>query len=183
MKTNAARGREIEALRGLLETYGSDRTRWPARERLRFANLIAQDAQARAMMTEAAALDRLLDMAPQVSSEREFALAARIIAAAMVTERSATSAGTPANQASSRGNVLDLNAARQRSAGGFYRRPVRKAGWQAAGLMAASLIIGVMAGASGLLNPFPSSGSVIESEIDAGQLALGEDTAGEGDWL
>jgi hypothetical protein len=183
MKTNAARGREIEALRGLLETYGSDRTRWPARERLRFANLIAQDAQARAMMTEAAALDRLLDMAPQVSSERESALAARIIAAAMVTERSATSAGIAANQASSRGNVLDLNAARQRSAGGFYRRPVRKAGWQAAGLMAASLVIGVMAGASGLLNPFASSGNVIESEIDAGQLALGEDMAGEGDWL
>ena len=35
-----------EALARLLEIHGADRTRWPARERLRFAGVISEDKTA-----------------------------------------------------------------------------------------------------------------------------------------
>ena len=40
------RAEDREALERLLEIYGADRTRWPARERLRFAGVISEDKAA-----------------------------------------------------------------------------------------------------------------------------------------
>ena len=37
------RAEDREALERLLEIYGADRTRWPARERLRFAGIVGDD--------------------------------------------------------------------------------------------------------------------------------------------
>ncbi len=64
------RAEDREALERLLEIYGADRTRWPARERLRFAGVISDDKAAARMLAEADALDRLLEQAPRASVGR-----------------------------------------------------------------------------------------------------------------
>src|SRR5262245_7919941 len=81
--TKDMRAEDRQALERLLEIYGADRTRWPARERLRFASLVAEDEASRRLMAEASALDRLLDVAPKASAAREHALKERIVAAAL----------------------------------------------------------------------------------------------------
>lgn len=179
MTSTTPRAREIEALRCLLDSHGADRTRWPARERLRFAHLISQDSQARALLAEAAAFDRLLDRAPVVPQARESALAERIVATAVA-------AGRPASVPSSRhqeagDNVLDLAAARLRSAAARRSGVLRRNGWSGmAALLAASLVLGVLVGASGVM---PGDRTVVE-DIDGGQLALSDDaTPAEGDLL
>ena len=53
------------ALERLLDVCGADRTRWPARERLRFASFIGEDEGAKRLLAEADALDSLLDLAPR----------------------------------------------------------------------------------------------------------------------
>ncbi len=57
-------GADLTAFVEVLETFGSDRTRWPAPVRRDFAGLLATSADAQARMREAEALDRLLDLAP-----------------------------------------------------------------------------------------------------------------------
>ncbi len=79
MKKEHIRSRELGAFARLLDGYGADRTRWPAPERLRFASLLAEDAEARRLLAEAAALDRLIDMAPLVAESRREALVERIL--------------------------------------------------------------------------------------------------------
>ncbi|MGI9403056.1 MAG: hypothetical protein ACR2OF_00920, partial [Hyphomicrobium sp.] len=74
MSTHDNQSEEFEALERLLGVYGADRTRWPARERLRFASIIADEPEAQRLVAETAALDQLLDQAPTVSKEREQAL-------------------------------------------------------------------------------------------------------------
>lgn len=181
MKTNTNRAREIEALRRLLEIHGADRTRWPARERLRFAHLLAEDAEASALLAEAEALDRLLDRAPRVGAERQAALADRIVAAAIASGRPGVVPAPSERRAA--GNVLDLGEARSRSPVLQQRRSSgRKSGWQAAALMAASLVLGVLVGATGGLGPSGFDG--IADDLDNGRLALVDDAgAGEGDLL
>ena len=83
MTTKEKRAEDRQALEHLLEVYGADRTRWPARERLRFASLVAEDDGARRLVSEASALDSLLDLAPKASAAREHALKERIVAAAL----------------------------------------------------------------------------------------------------
>ena len=83
MTTNDKRVEDRQALERLLEVYGADRTRWPARERLRFASLVSEDDAARHLMAEAAALDSVLDLASKASAAREHALKERIVAAAL----------------------------------------------------------------------------------------------------
>ena len=78
---------EMEALQRLLESHGADRTRWPARDRLRFAQMIAEDAEARRLVAEATALDSLLELAPAPSVEREQEIGARILALAQAQPR------------------------------------------------------------------------------------------------
>ena len=77
------RAEDRQALERLLEVYGADRTRWPARERLRFASFIGEDDGAKRLLAEADALDSLLDRAPRASEARERALQERIVAAAL----------------------------------------------------------------------------------------------------
>ena len=81
--TKDKRSEDRQALERLLKVYGADRTRWPARERLRFAGLVAEDDAGRRLVAEATALDSLLDLAPKASAAREHALKERIVAAAL----------------------------------------------------------------------------------------------------
>ncbi len=72
----------IARFRALIDAYGSDPARWPARERAWAAALIDRSAEAGAMRREAAALDALLDRAPRPAAPRldPAALAASITA-------------------------------------------------------------------------------------------------------
>ena len=124
-------------LQQLLEAHGADRSRWPAAERLRFAPFIAGHARARIALSEAGALDRLLDLAPTVGIERERALARRIMAAA---------SAAPLHAVRSEGNVVALRRKQPAGLAGLLRHP-------AAALMAASLVLGIIVGTSGALSP------------------------------
>lgn len=50
----------LERLRILIEAYGAEPSRWPEDERGAAATLLAESAEARALVAEEAALDRLL---------------------------------------------------------------------------------------------------------------------------
>lgn len=143
---------ELAALADRLEISGADRTRWPAQERLRFAPLIAGNDEARRMMAEAAALDRLLDAAPAIAPARLEGLIDRIVATA------------EAEGARPVDNVVDLAAARRAPAPRVA--PRQRSGWQAAALLAASLVLGAFVGTSGVLGP---NGSPLSSEYDVAE--------------
>jgi hypothetical protein len=143
MTTNEKRAEDRQALEHLLEVYGADRTRWPARERLRFASLVAEDDGARRLVSEASALDSLLDLAPKASAAREQALKERIVAAAL-------------RQTEPRFAVVARST--EPAAGGGWRawahrasalRAPASSGWAAGGLLAASLVVGVLLGSAG----------------------------------
>jgi hypothetical protein len=131
----------------LLDVYGSDRTRWPVEERACAGQLVARDRTARRLLAEAEALDRTLERAPLPSLAKEAALADRILMAArrsprMVAAGKVEAVGGAGRQA---GNVVPLPASRGR---GPARS--RTAFGSAAGVLAASLALGVFLGLSNL---------------------------------
>ena len=132
----------LQDLHSVLEIYGADRTRWPAAVRLRLAHVITSEPLARQALTEAAALDALLDLAPHVSVEREQALALKIVAAAVAQAQEVAAPRLGETAAS----VVARKPRSLASTGSF----VRHAG---AVLLAASLVLGIFAGASGQLSP------------------------------
>lgn len=161
MTNNETRKSEIEALTALLDVCGADRTRWPARERLRFASLIVEDRTARRLVSEARALDQLLDKAPQIGEDRQQLLAERIVTTAITQGRGAQR-GQSAPVTSP--VVVPL------------RKQVRKASvWQAAALLAASLLVGIIVGTSGRLQLGAEQLSGMASASDSDQIALGAD--------
>jgi hypothetical protein len=124
----------------LLDVYGGDRTRWPTEERAAAAHLVARDADARRLLAEAEALDRVLERAPLPALAKEGALADRIVAAAQRSPRIVKiSSARPAQPAASA--AIGRGPAPQRFSSA-------KAG--AAGLLVASLMIGVVIGRTNL---------------------------------
>lgn len=156
---------EIDALARLVESHGSDRTRWPARERLRFAGLIAASVEAQALLKEEEALDRLLDLASTPSVARVDALAARIVAEAAADGRKVS-----VMQQWTKGGRAALR-------GGSFGRGVQGAG----ALMAACLLAGIFVGSAGVIDsaiePFAVTAED-DGEGDATELALGLDVSG-----
>lgn len=71
---------KAERLHELADAYGADLRRWPASERAFAETLIAADPSLKAVLDQAAALDALLDAAPNPVPSA--ALTARILAAA-----------------------------------------------------------------------------------------------------
>jgi anti-sigma-K factor RskA len=108
-----------ERLRAVIESYGTSTARWPAEERETAAALLAESAAARALVTEAAPLDALLDAVPAVTP-------------------------TPALRAA----ILALAPrARPRAAEGWRSLIDALGGWRLAGaVLAASLVLGIMSG-------------------------------------
>lgn len=168
---NTTNPRELKELGELLATHGADRTRWPAPERLRFAGLIASDPAAQRLLSEAAALDRLLDLAPAPTPASR-ALADRIVTAAAREPGLAPVSGI-------------LVPTRRRSTTPWSGRgqgiAISRFNLPAAALLAASLVLGTFAGTSGALNsalePLTTEASLVSySESDPSQLALGSDT-------
>lgn len=141
----------------LLDVYGSDRARWPVEARASAGQLVARDRTARRLLAEAEALDRTLETAPLPSLAKESELADRIIAAARRSPRmvpvvpgsvaagsiSAPISGATPAPVRPAGNVVPLPAART---GAPWL--VRRAMGGAAGLLAASLALGIVLGLS-----------------------------------
>lgn len=130
----------LDKLEAALDTYGADRTRWPAPLRLSLSGLIAGNSDAQKMLKDAEAFDRLLDVAPQYDVARLDKLSDRIAAAAERQPRLVTSHGTSITQRSSVWSTL------------------RRHHGVAATALAASLVLGVFAGQ---LNMFNSTADVL----------------------
>lgn len=149
---------ELERLDDILAAYGSDRTRWPAPMRLELSQLITTSAEARQMLAQAQAFDRLLDLAPVVSPERMSALSDRIVAQAGRTPRVVTSS---------------VPNARPKPASVWKRH--------ATGLsaLAASLIAGVFAGQNGTVAPAVADIATVvgfDSLADGARVAATDET-------
>ncbi|MGI9406785.1 MAG: hypothetical protein ACR2O4_10485 [Hyphomicrobiaceae bacterium] len=114
---------ELKQLEETIAVYGSDPSRWPE-GRAEALLAVRQSPDGAALLAEAAALEGTLDLAPGVSDDGHGALLARIMDA---------TADTP-----SRTQPVD------------WRSVVRQRGMVAAGLLAASLMIGVFAGLNGV---------------------------------
>jgi len=171
MATKDTRAKDRQALACLLEVYGADRTRWPARERLRFASFICEDEAARRLVAEATALDALLDRASLASEEREHALKERIVAAAMRSGERKLAVVT----GRSTGSAARLAAWARRPS---FTKATTSAEWPAAALLAASLVVGVVLGSAGTFDTTveqmaEATGFATASEFP--QLALGEE--------
>jgi hypothetical protein len=148
----------------LLDVYGSDRTRWPVEARASAGQLVARDKAARRLLAEAEALDRTLERAPLPSLAEEAALADRILAAARRSPRMVPVVKTDAVGMARRDidNVVRLPSPRARP------RWLTPSGFgSAAGMLAASLALGVFLGLSNL------SQGVLPALEDMTGLALG----------
>jgi hypothetical protein len=172
------RAEDREALERLLEIYGADRTRWPARERLRFAGVVGDDTVAARMLAEAGALDRLLEQAPRASGANIDALKERIVAAALRS-------GAPQLAVVSGGKAA---VAKRSSAPTRRSAFVGRFGhgqWPAAAMLAASLVLGVMVGSTGSLDSTLQEVADVagfgSTASDSSQLALGDDVYGQMD--
>lgn len=149
----------LDLLQDVLDAYGGDRTRWPAHARLELSQLLSMSPEARKMLTEAQALDRLLDLAPSLPKDRVAALSARILAEASHSPR------VVVNTAAARLRPPVMTQWRRFSAG--------------AAALAASLMIGVLAGQSSTLAPAMSeiaNVAGLATGADSQQFAQFDDT-------
>jgi hypothetical protein len=178
---NKTESSELEALERLLASHGADRTRWPAPARLRFAPLLAARGDARRLVAEAAALDRLLDLAPAPATNRG-ALADRIVAAA-----SADAGQRQVIRLPERGRLGSLFGSAAARAGAFggasLRSGLRSGPWAGGALLAASLVLGAFMGTSGAIDSAirPLTVAAIgdtDTDADASQVAMGVDGVG-----
>ncbi len=142
-----------------LECYGADRTRWPLDVRRELSGLISESADARRLVAEGEALDRLLDLAPALDKSRMTALADRIAAASRTTPRMAATANVPVP---------------------------KKAAWPARRAMsgmalAASLVLGIMTGQSVEMAPAVSEFAVAVGLDTGADVTAGNNTVALGD--
>ena len=130
-----------EAFRHALEVHGADRLRWPIEVRAGAAVLLAGDAAAVQLYAEAEALEAVLDRAPRVAAARERALIERIVAAAERTPRvvSSNRAATPMSMVAARAEPV-----------GLARRLLARRGFGGGALLAASLVLGLLVGGTGV---------------------------------
>jgi len=175
--TKDTRAIDRKALEHLLDVCGADRTRWPARERLRFASFITQDGEAQRLVAESAALDALLDRAPRASEDRERALKERIVATALRTGETKLAIVTSNDAPAPPRLPIWLRAASP-------ARMRERREWPAAAVLAASLVLGVMLGSAGTFDSTMqqvAEAAGIDSTAETSQLALGEDMLGSVD--
>lgn len=132
------RDRELDRLSHVLDVYGGDAGRWPEQDRLGLRDLLADDAEARRLLQEAHMLDLLIessDLEASVAPSDDLALLSNRIMAQVRAEKQ------PAKRAYSTHATIAVIA----------QRPSRSQLWQAATLMAACLVTGIMVGSSGLV--------------------------------
>jgi hypothetical protein len=175
--TKDTKAMDRQALEHLLDVCGADRTRWPARERLRFASFIAADEEAQRLVAESVALDALLDRAPRASEDREHALKDRIVAAALRSSEPKLAVVTSNDAPSAPRLPIWLRAASTAT-----MRERRE--WPAAAVLAASLVLGLMLGSAGTFDSTMqrvAEVAGIDSTAEPSQLAQVEDMLGSVD--
>jgi hypothetical protein len=134
--------REIEALAALLDAFGADAARWPAGAEARFAPLLAENAEARRLVAEACALDRLLTR----TASAEPSVAPDV--AARVADRVLARGTRPVGVAPRASNVVPLP--RRTPLAGTPASPAKRpTEWRAVALLAASLLCGLYIGGQG----------------------------------
>jgi len=126
--------KELARLETVLDIFGSDPNRWPARERVALEALIETNADARRLLGEALALARVMDTAP--ASKASASLKSRITTA--VIEDTGRDA-----------RIIPIQAARTRSMQPLSVRRGGRAMWSAAAL-AASFAFGLYMGVAGI---------------------------------
>jgi len=183
--TKDTKAMDRQALEHLLDVCGADRTRWPARERLRFASFIAADEEAQRLVAESAALDALLDRAPRASEDREHALKERIVAAALRTGETKLAVVTSRDAQAEPGLPTWLHYAKRMA---VPARTQKRHEWSAAAVLAASLVVGVMLGSAGTFDATMQEVAEvtgIANVAETSRLALGEDilTSAEEEFL
>jgi hypothetical protein len=148
MTTMSNMSMTLAELGQLLDVYGADRVRWPANVRAAAAHFVARDVEARRLLAEAEALDRVLESAPVPALAVEAALVERIVAAAQrsprivkIEDSRPAVAGATSVQAAAPPVVVTPGSRRPRLLGREAR---------AVGFLAASLVIGVVLGNSEL---------------------------------
>lgn len=160
-----------DALAALLDLYGGEPARWPEADRAAATRLIETSVAAKRAWQEAQALELVLARAPVVDAARRAPLTDRIVAAALAKPRVAEAATDR-----SAGNVIALSQRRPREP---LSRPMtgaaaaiampRRSVWQAAAVLAASLMMGMMFGttdlvSSRMLGAFDVSGTHRDAE-------------------
>lgn len=153
----------LDKLEATLDTYGADRTRWPAPVRHALSGLIAGNTEAQKLLKDAEAFDRLLDKAPRYDAARLNRLRERIAAAAVRQPR--------------------LIATRPKT---MMSPVLRRHTGLVATALAASLVLGIFAGQSSIISRtadtilngdgvgYASSGRQMAQTDEAGSL-LSED--------
>lgn len=163
---NRIEGSTLEAFEQVLERYGSNRTRWPAPLRKRFASILSEDKAAVERLREAEALDRLLDLVPPPAIDTQ-GLAARIMAA---VEAESGPAPAPKSARSWSPQVLRARVATS----GRTHVP-------AAALLAASLVLGMFSGFTGTFDttvqPLVADASY-DGDADLSQIAFDSNALG-----
>lgn len=132
----------------LLDVYGGDRTRWPTEARAAAAHLVARDAGAGRLLAEAEALDRVLERAPLPALATEAALADRIVAAAQRSPRIVKIGG--ARPVAPGLTQVETAAGSVARGNGPTRSRFLSGKVGAAGLLVASLMVGVVIGRTNL---------------------------------
>jgi hypothetical protein len=134
----------LHRLQALLDAYGSDVSRWPEGSAEGLAAFLAAHPEGTRLMTAEKQFDELLAAAPLVAEARLAGVADRTVAAAHGAQRASVE-GDP---------MLYRNAA---------RGPLAPRIMPAAGLLAASLVIGFYLGAA---NPLPAEATAtIEGDL------------------
>ncbi|MCB1504711.1 MAG: hypothetical protein KDJ47_07005 [Hyphomicrobiaceae bacterium] len=189
MTTSGQKRSEIERLQAVVDVHGGDRERWPAADRLALGALVAHDDEAAAIVREALALDRLLNVAPALSPEREARLAQRIVAAAVKegrwggeTSSAQSSVAVPQRQhieAAEVGATATGLKLPPRARVHLWGRRATQGPWQSAVMMVLALGVGVLAGATLLAGDAANSTFTLadaSEDVVLQQLVAGDET-------
>ena len=170
-----------------LEVHGPNRSRWPAQKRLAFASLLASAPEARRLLAEAEALERLIESAVDdqgagTDGASHSARIDRIMQAALADEprleRAPEAPTLPAIAPQpAAANVVPLRPARRKS---VSRSPVS---WPVGAMMAASLLLGLTTGLTTMTSlgssiDVAANESAADQALDPAVIALDNDSYG-----
>ncbi|MCB1509474.1 MAG: hypothetical protein KDJ36_01115 [Hyphomicrobiaceae bacterium] len=142
----------LATLERTLDAYGAEHARWPAERRAALERLLATNADAQAMLREAAALDRvMLRGRDDLASPPSVALMSRILAAAQNEKPSRDTGKKAADVVAMPARPVEAASRPPNQRAGFGRGEGWRA-WPAVGMLAASLLLGVYIGGTGGLN-------------------------------
>lgn len=166
---------ELREFRRFVESHGAERTRWPAADRLRFATLLSASQEARHILAEEEAFERLLAEAPEVSASEAQGVTDALLASLAAHEAPERAGGSSGAGARDGADIVTLPLR-----GDSPGRPAARRSFAIEGLLlAASLVLGIFTGLQGLVDTDAIPGlsatatSAADSDIDAGEIALG----------